>query len=174
MRPISRQLPMTELRPITGRTRKPLSKKLNPIWWFQNDDEEQTGPWYKPEWPQWRRDFYWNFLRNPLQNFRCYVVGVQDRNYSVWGRAPVMTVQRNDLQPPESGFQWCVLAIGLLRLPFVSYSGRRVVWYAGWQPSGFFGAKFNLHCEWFKTEMARRRKTPQHGLQCNRIDCNQC
>jgi hypothetical protein len=32
-----------------------------------------------------------------------------------------------------------------LRLPFVSYSGRRVVWYLGWQPSGFFGAKFNLH-----------------------------
>jgi hypothetical protein len=70
---------------------------------------------------------------------------VQDRNYSEWGRSPVITVQRNDLQPPEFGWQWCVLAVGRLRLPFVSYSGRRVVWYLGWQPSGFFGAKFNLH-----------------------------
>src|SRR5262249_2699258 len=34
---------MTELRLITGRQRKPLVKKLNPIWWFQNDDEEQTA-----------------------------------------------------------------------------------------------------------------------------------
>jgi hypothetical protein len=92
-----------ELRLITGRTRKPLSKKLNPIWWFQNDDEEQTAPWYKPEWPQWRRDFYWNFLRNPLQNFRCYVVGVQDRNYSVWGRKPVMTVQRSRMAASPCG-----------------------------------------------------------------------
>src|SRR5262249_19075884 len=125
---------MTETRLITGRTPKPLLKKLNPIWWFQNDDEEQTAPWYKPEWPQWRRDFYWNLLRNPLQNFRCYVVGMQDRNYSVWGRAPVITVQRNDLSPPELGWQWCVLAVGPWRLPFVSYSGRRVVWYLGWQP----------------------------------------
>jgi hypothetical protein len=74
-----------------------------------------------------------------------FIGGVQDRNYSVLGRAPVMTVQRNDLQPPERGFQWCVLAVGPLRLPFVSYSGRRVVWYAGWQPSGFLGVKFNLH-----------------------------
>jgi hypothetical protein len=139
----------TELRLITGRTRKPLLKKLNPIWWFLNDDEQKAtdadAQWYHPEWPQWRRVLYWNFMRNPLQNFRCYVVGVQDRNYSVWGRAPVMTVQRNDLQPPERGFQWCVLALGSLRLPFVSYSGRRVVWYLGWQPSGFFGAKFSLH-----------------------------
>jgi len=34
-----------------------------------------------------------------------------------------------------------------VQLPFVSYSGKRVVWYAGWQPSGFFGLKFNLHRE---------------------------
>jgi hypothetical protein len=163
---------IVETQSITGRTPKPLLKKLNPIWWFQNDDEEQTAAWYNPQWPQWRRDFYWNFLRNPLQNCRCYcgwyafaivaaitllvwppfvplslffIGGVQDCNYSVWGRAPVMTVQRNDLQPPERGFQWCVLAVGPLRLPFVSYCGRRVVWYFGWQPSGFFGCKFNLH-----------------------------
>ena len=39
---------------------------------------------------------------NPLQNFRCYVIGIQDRNYSVVGREPVLTVQRNT-QPGVSG-----------------------------------------------------------------------
>ena len=133
---------------ITGRSPKPLSKKLNPLWWFQNDDEQkETDPdtqWYHPDWPQWRRHLYWNYFRNPLQNFRAYVVGVSDRNYTLTGRAPVMTVQRDDLNPPERGFQWCVLKLGALFLPFVSYVGRYVVWYLGWQPSGFFGAKFNI------------------------------
>src|SRR5262245_11362669 len=113
---------MAETQTIEGRSLKPLSKKLNPIWWFLNDDEEQTAPWYQPKWPQWRRDFYWNFLRNPLQNFRCYVIGVADRNYTVAGRAPVMTVRRDDLAPPENGWQWCVIKLGALRLPFVSYA----------------------------------------------------
>ena len=118
---------------IDGRSLKPLLQKLNPIWWFQNDDEQHVSdaPWYHPEWPQWRRKFYWNFLRNPLQNFRCYVLGVADRNYTVAGRAPVMTVQRDDLAPPEHGFQWCVLKPGNVLLPFVSYAGRRIVWYLG-------------------------------------------
>jgi hypothetical protein len=66
---------------------------------------------------------------------------------NVIGRAPVMCVQRNDLLPPETGFQWCVLHGGDLRVRrfFVSYSGKRVVWYIGHQPTGFFGCKFNLH-----------------------------
>jgi hypothetical protein len=111
---------------ITGRMKKPAVKKLNPIWWFGNDDEQQTADWYHPEWPRWPRDVYWNFLRNPLQNFRCFVIGVQDRNYTVTGRAPVMTVQRDDLGPPERGFQWCVIHT-LIPLGFLSYSSKHVV-----------------------------------------------
>jgi hypothetical protein len=34
-----------------------------------------------PSGRHWRRYFYWNFLRNPLMNFRNYVIGVGDRNY---------------------------------------------------------------------------------------------
>jgi hypothetical protein len=139
-------LPVTETQVIEGRTLKPLSQKLNPIWWFKNDDEQQlddgTTDWYMPGKPQWLRKLCWEF-RNPLQNFRSYVVGVQDRNYSVTGKAPVMTVQRNDLDPPERGFQWSVISIGPLLLPFVSYSGAKNTWYVGWQPTGFFGAKAN-------------------------------
>jgi hypothetical protein len=133
---------------IVGRTPRPWYLKINPLWWFLNDDEQRVedAPWYQPEWPNWLRQVVWN-IRNPLQNFRAYVIGVSDRNYEVAGRAPVMTVQRNDLVPPERGFQWCVIRLGLLRLPFVSYSGKRVVWYVGHQPSGFWGVKFNLHQE---------------------------
>ena len=133
---------------IVGRTLRPWYFKINPLWWFLNDDEQRVedAPWYQPEWPNWLRQIVWN-VRNPLQNLRAYVIGVSDRNYEVVGRAPVMTVQRNDLIPPERGYQWCVIRLGLLRLPFISYSGAHVVWYAGWQPSGFFGLKFNLHSE---------------------------
>jgi hypothetical protein len=139
---------MAETAVITGRVAIPLSKKLNPLWWFKNDAEQRlndgTTDWYMPGKPEWLRSFFWEF-RNPLQNFRAFVVGVQDRNYSVTGRAPVMTAQRNDLQPPEHGWQWCVISLsGWFPLPYVSYSGKRVVWYFGWQPSGFFGAKFNI------------------------------
>lgn len=129
----------------TSRTLKPWGKKLNPIWWFQNDDEQTVdeAPWYHPEWPEWRRYLYWNFFRNPLQNLRAYVIGVSDRNYTVYGRAPVLTVQRNDLTPPEYGWQWSVILLPI-PAPFISYSGKHMVWYIGWQPSGFAGVKLNF------------------------------
>jgi hypothetical protein len=33
----------------------------------------------------WLRRFYWFFCRNPLMNFVGFVVGVEDRNYTVTG-----------------------------------------------------------------------------------------
>ena len=114
--------------------------KFNPIWWFFNDVEQNLAhtEWYNSDLPQWQRAVLWN-LRKPLQNFRAFVAGVADKNYSVRGRAPVMTVQRNDLFAPKTGWQWCVLAGGDLWFPrfFVSYSGKRIVWYFGHQPTGF-------------------------------------
>jgi hypothetical protein len=80
----------------------------------------------------------WNVIRNPAQNFRAYVVGVQDRNYTVVGKQPVLTVQRDDIG--QLGWQWCLIML-LLPRPFVSYSGTKIVTYLGWQPTGFFGAK---------------------------------
>ena len=131
---------MIETQEITDRTPVPMSKKLNPIWWFGNDLEQTLAeaPWYMPDAPQWKRRMFWEF-RNPLQNFRAVVIGVGDRNYKVTGKAPVLAIQRDDLYPPETGWQWCVIRLGVLLLPFISYSGQRLVWYAGWQPSGFFG-----------------------------------
>ena len=133
---------------ISGRVKVSLWLKFNPIWWFFNDAEQNLAhaEWYNSDLPQWQRAVLWN-LRNPLQNFRAFVAGVADKNYTVRGRSPVMTVQRNDLFAPETGWQWCVLAGGDLWFPrfFVSYSGKRVVWYFGHQPTGFWGAKFNLN-----------------------------
>src|SRR5262245_40015028 len=122
----------TESQTITWRVSKAWSKKLNPIWWFGNDDEQQVADaaWYRPEWPQWRRELYWNYFRNPLQNFRAYVIGVQDRNYTVTGRAPVLTVQRDDLDPPEYGWQWSIIWLPI-PAPFVSYAGTHIIWYVG-------------------------------------------
>ncbi len=127
---------------VMGRIRKPLWRKLNPLWWFGNEDEQQLAdaPWYMPAWPQWQRWMFWYYFRNPLQNFRCYVIGVADCNYTVTGKAPALCVLRSDLQPPQTGWQWSIIKIGLLRLPFVSYSGR-VTFYIGWQPSGIAGVK---------------------------------
>ena len=64
----------------------------------------------------------------------------------VYGNFDPQVVQRNDVG--EYGYQVIKLKFKCgVQLPFVSYSGKRVVWYAGWQPSGFFGLKFNLHSE---------------------------
>lgn len=130
---------------VSGRTPIPLSKKINPLWWFGNDTEQTVdqAKWFMSGKPEWLRWLCWQ-VRNPLQNFRAFVAGVQDRNYTVIGRAPVLTVQRNDLPPPiNEGFQWCVIHLAI-PLPFVSYSGSTFVWYFGWQPTGFFGVKFNI------------------------------
>jgi hypothetical protein len=54
---------MIETQKITGRTPVPMSKKLNPIWWFGNDLEQALAeaPWYMPDAPQWKRRLFWEF-----------------------------------------------------------------------------------------------------------------
>ena len=140
-----------ECRTYTGRVRVSIWKKLNPVWWFQNDFEQtlEEAPWYEPDRPQWLRECMWNF-RNPLRNFFAVVIGVQDRNYTVCGKAPIDVIQRDDMSPPEIGLRdgWQYSFIYLypwLVLPFISYSGRWVIWYAGWGQDGGFGLKWNLH-----------------------------
>lgn len=55
--------------------------KLNPLWWFQNSDKPLAPSWYKPDWPEWRRQFYWKYFRNPLHNFTWYIIGIADDKY---------------------------------------------------------------------------------------------
>lgn len=129
---------------VTGRARVPFLTKCNPRFWFQNSYEQTLAqaPWFETTTNQAQREVDWN-NRNPAQNLRAVVLGVGDKIYNVRGKAPVMTVQRNDLSPPELGWQWCVLSGGDLLVPrfFVSHCGKWITWYFGWQPTGFFGAK---------------------------------
>ncbi len=60
------------------------------------------------------------------------------------GTAPLDATTWNDLPVPHPlGFKWSIIHAAI-PLPFVSYTGKCVVWYAGWQKTGNFGLKFNL------------------------------
>lgn len=125
---------------VIGRTRIQLRYKLNPLWWFGNDEEPLPPDDLYAGHPQWLRVLRW-YLRNPLQNFGKYVAGVYDRNYTVTGDAPVIATTWLDVYgSTRTGFK--VSWIGWR--PFVSYTGKRVLWYAGTQWWGFFGFKFNI------------------------------
>jgi hypothetical protein len=125
---------------VTGRERQPLRRKLNPLWWFANDEEPLPPANMYVGKPQWLRVTLW-YLRNPFQNFGKYVIGVYDKNYTVTGDSPVCATTWLDVPgSTRTGFKRS--RIGWR--PFVSYVGTRVVWYAGWQWWGFFGLKFNI------------------------------
>jgi hypothetical protein len=128
---------------VTGRTERPIWKKLNPVWWFLNEDEPDPPEWQLPGKPYLVRQLSW-YARNPFQNFGKYVLGVCDRNYTVVGTPPVYATTWADLDPSKTGWKTSSIQIGRLRLPFVTYESENVVWYAGWQWSGFFGFKFNV------------------------------
>lgn len=134
---------------VTGRVQVPLRKKLNPIWWVLNDWDRDPPRWYLPSRPGWYRRVYWWF-RNPFHNFGRYVLGVCDRNY-------VMTITRRDgyqhVVHPDGGHEdylvgWerGYISLGRSRLPWIAWgatSPMQSKFYAGWQPTGFAGLKFN-------------------------------
>jgi len=100
----------------------PWTKKINPIWWFDNDEDHDKG-------------FVFRFIRNNLMNFKRFVIGVGDRDHWVSGKAPAMAVLRSDIG--ERGWQYSIIWVcGVPLLPFVSYSGKVWEFYLGWQPWG--------------------------------------
>ena len=114
-------------------------QKINPIFWFQND--EGIDPAYMPGSAPWVRSIEW-WLRNPFWNFFKYVVGVEDRHIIVTGPQPVFATVWSDVG--STGYKWSIIKVGILRLPFVSYSGTHWLWYLGWLPSGGrLGVKIN-------------------------------
>lgn len=128
---------------VTGRVKQPWWKKIQPWWWLMNDEEPRPPADMYQGKPEWLRLLLW-YLRNPFQNFGKYVIGVYDRNYTVTGTPPVCVTAWNDMPDCRLGWKFSVINIGILRLPFVSYVGKRVMWYAGFQWWGFFGFKFNV------------------------------
>lgn len=147
----------TETVQMTDRVLIPWRKKVCVTWWFQGPDgwdvpTMNNGTPYLPDVMNvWLRRFYWFVCRNPLMNFVGFVIGVEDRNYSVTGSAPVLKTTGRDCEPPQFGWRWAVISLGgVVRLPYVSYwgpvgSSRMLEFYLGWRPaSGGFGIKFVL------------------------------
>ena len=132
---------------VTGRNRCPPELLNDAGWLLRNDYEQQLSdaPWFEPNQPQAKREADWA-LRNPLQNGRLFKWGWADRNYEVEvteGRVDQpMLVQRDDIG--ETGWQKCTLTEidSDEKRTFSSFSGPNLLYYAGTQPSGFYGYKF--------------------------------
>lgn len=110
------------------------TQKWNPVWWFGNADDPVPPEWYRPG--QKMRGPLWQ-LRNPLHNFTFYVIGVHDKDFVRLGKEP------GAVFPRGGGWNWAVIERGFLRLPFVSYEGRHVRFYALWREKGNFGLKLH-------------------------------
>lgn len=112
---------------------RPWYKKINPLWWFGNDEASAIG-----------NTFAYKYVRNIAQNARFYVIGVVDRDHSVKGPAPALANLWTETDPPRTGWKWAIVA-GFL--PYISYcagkteKGDGFVFYFGWQPRGGFGAR---------------------------------
>lgn len=144
----------TETVTVSGRINKPFLSKINPLWWFKNDDDPSPPAWYHgadpsvplyqgPAWSDFRRKFYWFVLRNPLHNFMFYVLGLQDKNYKVWGKAPVALT---DLSGAGlTGQTWCfILPGGDVWVPRFYYSlvTKLVSFHFGWNFAGALAIRF--------------------------------
>lgn len=110
-----------------------MKKKLNPIWWFRNDDEPIPPDWYRakvwtwvalkrwiPNW-NWLAMFLifagWFFYRNPLHNFMHYWLGFRSRQH--------LTNYTGNIWNEKS--EWNIV------LPFISYRKGNVERYIGWR-----------------------------------------
>ena len=113
---------MTETISVPGLPTVPWYKKINPIWWFGNDECKPTD------------SFWYCYLRNPLQNLRKYVLGVADRTRTITGPAPAgLNLWLDDPSLGKTGWKW---AITMGFLPYISYSGANgYAFYLGWLPN---------------------------------------
>lgn len=141
--PIVTELPAAlgcQAQQLSGRQKVSIWKKINPWWWLQNDLEPTAPSWYHPEWPIWLRDFAFNVVRNPLSNFTAYVLGVKDRDYVIRGTYPVDCGTLADIG--QTGWKWSLIELKYVKLPFISYAGKYILFYLGWAWEGNIGAKF--------------------------------
>ena len=73
-----------------------------------NDDDPYPPNWYHSHWSPWRRFLTWHFIRNPGHNFMHFVLGVRDRNFTVYGTGS--TTDKLDIG--ERGWCWNVIERG--------------------------------------------------------------
>ena len=96
---------------------------LNPI---ANYNEPWPPAGFKPHIVGWRRKLVW-WVRNPLHNFFFYWVGVKGR----------VTLFEGEFLTAGVRLGWTHTK--RLRLPVLSYRGKRVECYIGWRRHGGFG-----------------------------------
>jgi hypothetical protein len=89
----------------------------------------------------WLRRLIWFGIRNPGMNFVGFVVGVEDRNYTVTGVAPALAITGRDCG--QEGWRWSVINLKYVKLPSVScYKNGFIEFYLGRRPaSGGFVIK---------------------------------
>jgi len=109
----------------------PWYKKINPIWWLGNyidpvdsvnSKGEPNHPTFYPNKPLWIRNILWA-IRNPLNNFCFYVIGLADN--------PEL-VNFNNIDP-QTGRSVNII------LPFFCYKGKSKEFYIGWRNGTKFG-----------------------------------
>lgn len=106
---------MIERIEYTGRVPESIWKKLNPLWWLVGPDgwnapTINNGTPYLPDVTNvWLRRFYWFICRNPLMNFVGFVLGVEDKDYTAFGTAPVDRTTGRDCSPVQLGWRGAVL-----------------------------------------------------------------
>lgn len=127
----------TETLYVTDRTPISWTKKINPWWWLWNDLQPFPDPG-QVSGTGWVAQFNW-WLRNPCANFVGFVIGVNDRNYTIVGTVPVRDGSLAD--SGGYGWKWSIIRLGWIWLPFISYAGASIVFYLGWRYSGGFGLK---------------------------------
>lgn len=100
---------------MTDRVAIPWTTKVNPLWWLHGPDgwtvpEINNGQPYLPDVTNvWLRRFYWFICRNPLMNFVGFVLGVEDKNFSVTGSSPVLRTTGRDCEPQQLGWRWALI-----------------------------------------------------------------
>ncbi len=139
-------------------------QKLNPIWWFKNDDPVAPD-WYEKTWPLRKRQFYWMYLRNPLHNFTNYIIGIRDiEDKTQLGIAPGEVFKTGGglnltwfFYIPDrlqsiilalllantlwyGSIIWALIFVVFLFRPFISWQGK-FKFYIGWREKGAFGFK---------------------------------
>jgi len=128
---------MIETVEVTGRTPISWTKKINPWWWLWNDLQPYPDPGQVKH-TGWLGQFEW-WIRNPMANFVGFVIGVNDRNYTITGTRPVLDGSLAD--SGGYGWKWSVIQLTHVYLPFISYAGTSIVFYLGWRSSGGLGFK---------------------------------
>ncbi len=109
--------------------------KVNPIWWCRNLDHMEAPDWHRPG--KNFRNLTW-FTRNPFNNFTFYVIGIADKEHVRSGLYP------ESIWNPHGGWNYSVAEYKCLRLPMISYRGKKIDFYFGWRAGGNFGIKFNI------------------------------